>query len=131
MRRWRPARPDCLRLSPAPYSAERMDAPMSRKIFYATAFTAVVLITSLTSPAAFAAASDFKFVLVSAGPAGPAMTDLTLRLTHVADAKPVSGAIIFQPKAIMAGMESMPGVASVAPGGQPGSYVLHVATAMA
>jgi hypothetical protein len=108
-----------------------MDLPMSRRYLYATAFAAVVLTPGPTSPAAFAAASDFKFVLVSARPAGPAMTDVTLRLTHVADAKPVSGAVIFQPKAVMAGMESIPGGASAEAGAQPGSYVLHVGTAMA
>jgi hypothetical protein len=103
---------------------------MSRKFPRATAFAAVALATSLPGSAAFAAAADYKFDLVAARPAGAAKTDVTIRLTHVTDAKPVSGAIIFQPKAIMAGMETMPGGASVEPGGQPGSYVLNVTTAM-
>jgi hypothetical protein len=102
---------------------------MSRKFLRATAFLA--LATGLAGPAAFAAASDYQFDLVTARPAGAAKTDVTIRLTHLADAKPVSGAIIFQPQAIMAGMETMPGGASVEPGGKPGTYVVHVGTAMA
>jgi hypothetical protein len=104
---------------------------MSRTLFGATAFAAVALATGLAGQPAFAAAGDYKFDLVAAGPAGAAKTDVTIRLTHLMDAKPVSGAVIFQPKAIMAGMETMPGGAIVEPGGQPGRYVLHVDTAMA
>lgn len=86
---------------------------------------------SLPTSAAFAAANDFRFELLSAQPAGPGKTDVTLRLAHLPDAKPVAGAIIFQPKAVMTGMEDMPGAATVQPGQQPGTYVLRVATSMA
>ncbi len=104
---------------------------MSRNVLRATTLAVVALATVLPGPASLAAATDYKFELVATRPAGAAKTDVTIRLIHLRDAKPVSGAIIFQPKAIMAGMETMPGGASVESGGQPGNYVLHVATAMA
>jgi hypothetical protein len=88
-------------------------------------------VLTLSGPAAFAAASDYRFDLVSARPAGSGQTDVTLRLVHLPDAKPVPGAVIFQPQVVMAGMESMPGNATVEPGQQPGTYVLHAATSMA
>jgi hypothetical protein len=86
---------------------------------------------ALITPAAFAAANDYKFDLVSAHPAGSGKTDVTVRLTHLPDGKPVPGAVIFQPRAVMTGMENMPGAATVEPGPQPGVYVLRTATAMA
>ena len=94
---------------------------------------AVLLVAAgtLITPAAFAAVSDYKFDLVGARPAASGKTDVTVRLTHLPDGKPVAGAIIFQPKAVMAGMENMPGAATVEPGPQPGVYVLHAGTAMA
>lgn len=85
----------------------------------------------LIAPPAFAGASDYKFDLVSARPAASGKTDVTVRLTHVPDGKPVGDAVVFQPKAVMAGMENMPAAATVEPGPQPGTYVLHVATSMA
>lgn len=84
----------------------------------------------LFAATAFAGAGDYKFDLVSARPAS-GKTDVTVRLTHVPDSKPVGGAIIFQPKAIMVGMENMSAAATVELGPQPGTYVLHVATGMA
>lgn len=86
---------------------------------------------ALLAPTVYAGAGDYKFDLVSARPAASGKTDVTVRLTHVPDGKPVPGAIIFQPKAVMAGMENMPAAAAVESGPQPGSYVLHVATSMA
>jgi hypothetical protein len=77
-----------------------------------------------------AAAADFRFELVSARPAAAQSTDVVLRLTHLPDGKPVGDAVIFQRKAIMPGMEDMPASASVAPGAQPGLYLLHVETSM-
>jgi hypothetical protein len=86
---------------------------------------------SLAAPAAFAAATDYRFDLVAAHPGVPGRTDVTVRLTRLPDSRPIAGAIIFQPKAVMAGMADMPADANVEPGPQPGSYVLHVATSMA
>jgi hypothetical protein len=78
-----------------------------------------------------AAAADYSFQLVGVHQATPDATDVTIRLLHVPDTKPVSGAIIFQPRAVMPGMESMPGAATARPGEQPGTYVLRVSTSMA
>jgi len=99
-------------------------------IALAAAFALVAAGARITPPA-FAAASNYKFDLVNARPAASDKTDVTIRLTHLPDGKPVAGAVIFQPKAVMAGMENMPGAATVEPGPQPGIYVLHVATTMA
>ena len=105
---------------------------MLRNTLRGVAFAAAAtLVLTLSGPAAFAAASDYRFDLVSARPAGSGQTDVTLRLVHLPDAKPVPGAVIFQPQVVMAGMESMPGNATVEPGQQPGTYVLHAATSMA
>ena len=82
-------------------------------------------------PAAVAAATDYRFVRVDVRPAGKGKSDVTLRLTHVPDSRPIPGAVIFQPNAIMAGMENMPGAATAEPGQHPGTYILHVATSMA
>ena len=101
---------------------------MHSRILFAAALIAA---GTLIAPTAFAAASDYKFDLVSARPAASGKTDVAVRLMHVPDRKPVPGAIIFQPKAVMAGMENMPSAATVEPGPQPGTYVLHVATGMA
>ncbi|MDR3537503.1 MAG: FixH family protein [Acetobacteraceae bacterium] len=92
---------------------------------------AAIFSATLPAASAFAAASDYRFDLVSVRAAGPNRTDVMLRLTHIADANPVPGAVIFQPRAVMAGMEGMPAEATVEPGQQPGTYLLHVATAMA
>ncbi|MDR3533101.1 MAG: FixH family protein [Rhodopila sp.] len=92
---------------------------------------AATLVLTLSGQAAFAAASDYRFDLVSARPAGPGKTDVTLRLVYLPDAKPVPDAIIFQPLVVMAGMESMPGNATAHPGPEAGTYVLHAATSMA
>ena len=105
---------------------------MQPKSLYATIFVVTAALSaSLTNSAAFGAASDYRFELVSSRPAGPSATDVTLRLIRLADAEAVPGAIIFQPRAVMTGMEDMPGEATVEPGQQPGTYVLHVATSMA
>jgi len=92
---------------------------------------AVLAAGALITPAAFAAASDYRFDLVGAHPGPSGKTDVTVRLAHLPDSKPVAGAIIFQPRAVMAGMADMPAAATAEPGGQPGIYVLHVATSMA
>ena len=97
---------------------------MLRNTLCGAAFiAAAILVLTLSGPVAFAAVSDYRFDLVSARPAGSGQTDVTIRLVHLPDARPVSGAVIFQPQAVMAGMESMPSAATVEPGQQPGSYM--------
>jgi hypothetical protein len=92
---------------------------------------AASLVLILSAPAAFAAASDYRFDLVSARPAGPGKTDVTVRLVHLPDARSVPGAVIFQPQVVMAGMESMPGNATAHPGPEAGTYVVQTVTSMA
>jgi hypothetical protein len=82
---------------------------------------------------AFAAAKDYKFELVSAQPAGGGKTDVTVRLVHVPDSKPVPDAVIFQTRADM-GPEGMPTMAvpvTAGPTGQPGLYKFQAETSMA
>jgi hypothetical protein len=90
----------------------------------------LVAASGLILPATFAAAGDYRFDLLDARPAASGTTDVTVRLAHLPDRKPVSDAIIFQPTAVMAGMENAPAAATVEAGTQPGTYVLHVATGM-
>lgn len=82
---------------------------------------------------AFASAADYRFEVIAATPAGPGKTDVTVRLVHLPDSKPVPGAVIFETHADMGpeGMPTMPG--DVTPGAaQPaGTYRFQVATAMA
>ena len=82
---------------------------------------------------AFAAATDYKFEVVTAQPAGSQKTDVTVRLVRANDNKPVTNAVIFETHADMGpeGMPTMPG--DVTPGApQPGgAYRFQVATAMA
>ncbi len=91
---------------------------------------AAILSATLASAPALAAATDYRFELVSAHATGTDKADVTLPLIHVPDGKPVPGAVIFQPRAVMAGMESMPADATVEPGQQPGTYLLHVTPIM-
>ena len=93
---------------------------------------AVMFVSTATVPA-FAAATDYKFEAVTAQPAGPQKTNVTVRLVRAADNKPVVDAVIFETHADMGpeGMPTMPGdVTAGAP--QPGgTYRFQVATAMA
>jgi len=105
---------------------------MLRKPLHGAAFgAAAALLLTLSGQAAFAAAADYRFELLGGRPAGPGKTDVTLRLVHLPDAKPVPNAVIFQPLAVMEGMENMPGSVVAHPGPQPGTYVLQAATSMA
>ena len=53
----------------------------------------VALTVMSAPPPAFAAATDYKFEVVTAQPAGPQKTDVTVRLVHLADKKPVADAV--------------------------------------
>ena len=65
----------------------------------------------MSAAPAFAAATDYKFEVVTAQPAGPQKTDVTVRLVHATDNKPVADAVIFEIHADMGpeGMPTMPG----------------------
>jgi hypothetical protein len=92
-----------------------------------------LLAASLLSVAAFAAASDYRFEVVSARAAGPGKTDVTVRLVHLPDNRPVPGAVIFQTRADMApaGMPTMTGNVTPQAAHQPGTYRFQVETGMA
>jgi len=82
---------------------------------------------------AFAAATDYKFEVVTAQPAGPQKTDVTVRLVHATDNKPVADAVIFETHADMGpdGMPTMPGAVTAGTSQPGGTYRFQVATAMA
>jgi hypothetical protein len=106
---------------------------LSKLLRAAVLGTGTAVATCLLAPAAFAAASDYRFEVVGARPAGPNKTDVTVRLVHLPDNKPVPGAVIFQTKADMApaGMPTMTGNVTPEAGQQPGTYLFHVETGMA
>jgi hypothetical protein len=87
----------------------------------------------LTAGYALAAPADYSFELVQAQPAGPGKTNVTVRLVHVPDNKPVTGAVLFETKSDMgpAGMAEMPGKMSVLPSDKPGLYRFQIETGMA
>jgi hypothetical protein len=87
----------------------------------------------LTAGHAFAASNDYRFELVQAQPAGPGKTNVTVRLVHTPDSKPVAGAVHFETKSDMgpAGMPEMPGKVSALPADKPGLYRFQIETGMA
>jgi hypothetical protein len=79
-----------------------------------------------------AAPADYRFELVGK-PTPSAGKDLVqVRLLHLPDSKPVTGAVIFETTADMgpAGMESMTAQAALMPASPPGIYSLAVEPAM-
>lgn len=90
------------------------------------------LVTSLPASNASAAASDYRFEMVNARPAGPGKTDVTLRLVRVRDGRAVPDAVAFQTRADMApmGMPTMTGNVTPQAGSQPGTYRFLVDTGM-
>jgi len=89
--------------------------------------------TLLTAAYAVAAAKDYRFELVQALPAGPGKTNVTVRVVHVPDGKPVADAVLFETKSDMgpAGMAEMPGKVSALPADKPGLYRFQIETGMA
>lgn len=89
--------------------------------------------TLLAAGYALAAAKDYRFELVQAQPAGPGKTNVTVRLVHVPDSKPVAGAVLFETKSDMGpdGMAEMPGKVSALPADKPELYRFQVETGMA
>ncbi len=93
---------------------------------------ALLAYSSSSALIASAAPADYRFELAEAQPAGPGKTDLAVRLTHVADKKPVAGAVLFESKADMtpAGMADMTGKVTPLPSDKPGLYRFQVETGM-
>ena len=103
----------------------------STRAVLGSAFLAGFLLATMGYPAA--APNDYRFELVQAQPAGPGKTNVTVRLVHVPDNKPVAGAVLFETKSDMgpAGMAEMPGKVSALPADQPGFYRFRIETGMA
>ncbi len=80
-----------------------------------------------------AAAADYHFEVAGVKPAGPGKSDVTLRLLHTADKKPVNDAVIFEVSADMGpdGMPTMKAPAKAMPASQPGLYTIEVEPGMA
>ena len=80
-----------------------------------------------------AAAADYHFEVAGVKPAGPGKSDVTLRLLHTADKKPVNDAVIFEVSADMGpdGMPTMKAPAKAMPASQPGLYIIEVEPGMA
>ena len=66
-----------------------------------TTATALAVTLGAAPTTGWAAARDFKFELVSVKPIGAGRNDVTIRLIHVPDGKPVSGAVIIESKTDM------------------------------
>src|SRR5712691_7456402 len=98
-----------------------------------TIFGAVLLSFSTPAGTAVAAPTDYRFELAQAQPAGPGKTDLTVRLVHIPDKKPVPDAVLFETKADMTpeGMADMTGKVTPLASDQPGLYHFQVETGMA
>jgi hypothetical protein len=88
-------------------------------------------LTAVQYPAA--TPNDYRFELVQAQPAGPGKTNVTVRLVHVPDNKPVAGAVLFESKSDMgpAGMPEMPGKVTTLPADKSGPYRFQIETGMA
>jgi YtkA-like len=102
---------------------------------YARAFIGAAIFTVSTLVAAYglAAPNDYRFELVQAQPAGSGKTNVTVRLVHVPDNKPVPGAVLFETKTDMGpgGMAEMTGKVSSLSSDQPGTYRFQIETGMA
>lgn len=80
-----------------------------------------------------AAASDYRFEVVEVKPAGPGKSNVTLRLIHTPDKKPVADAVLFQVTADMGpeGMPTMTAPAKAMPAPKGGLYTVEVEPGMA
>ena len=92
----------------------------------------VMTMLFLVSPAR-SAGTDFRFEIVQVQPAGKDLTDVTVKLTHLPDGKPVTGAVIFQATADMgpSGMGVMTGKVTPQPAEPAGFYRFRTETGMA
>jgi hypothetical protein len=98
-------------------------------------FAGVCLIATAAFMAApvCAASTDYRFEIVQVQSGEPGKSNVTLRLVHIADAKPVTGAVIFQSTADM-GPDNMPTMTApvkAMPAPQPGIYTFQIEPGMA
>lgn len=103
--------------------------------FRFAAAAAMASMTAMLSLAAsvHAAGTDYRFEVVTTRPAGQNLTDVTVRLTHTPDGKPVAGAVVFQTKVDMgpSGMGEMTGKVTPQPAEPAGLYRFRTETGMA
>ena len=94
---------------------------------------AIAALGIVMGPASHAAPSDYRFELASPPAASGGKSIVTLRLVHMPDKKPVTGAIVFEAKADMGpdGMPTMAAAAKILPEATPGSYRIEVQPDMA
>ncbi len=80
-----------------------------------------------------AAAADYRFEVAEVNPVGAGKSDVTLRLVHTPDKKPVNDAVVFQVTADMGpdGMATMTAPAKALPVSKPGFYVIEIEPGMA
>ena len=101
--------------------------------FSAGAAMAFMLTMLFLAASAHAAGKDYRFEVVQAQPAGKNLTDVTVRLVHIPDGKPVVDAVIFQTRADMgpAGMGEMTGKVTPQAAGPTGVYRFRTEVGMA
>ncbi|HLY58686.1 MAG TPA: FixH family protein [Stellaceae bacterium] len=98
-----------------------------------TAAIALAMVLSSAPVSSWAAANEYKFELVSAKPAGAGKNEVSVRLVHVPDGKPVAGAVIFESKTDMgpSGMAEMPGKVTSPKTDENGVYRFQTENGMA
>ena len=104
---------------------------LSRRAILASA--GIAILSSVLAPqSASASSQDYRFELVGAPVNSGKITLVKVRLVHVPDGKPVSGAIIVQAKFDMGpdGMASMTAPAKGAASSEPGIYQVETQPAM-
>jgi YtkA-like protein len=99
----------------------------------ALAGACLIATVTLHAGAVRAAAADYHFEVAGVKPAASGKSNVTLRLLHTADKKPVSDAVIFEVSADMGpdGMPTMKAPAKAMPASQPGLYTIEVEPGMA
>jgi hypothetical protein len=99
----------------------------------ALAGVGLIATMALQASPARAGAVDYHFEVTQVQPAGSGKSNVTLRLLHTPDKKPVSDAVIFQVSADMGpdGMPTMKAPAKAIPSTQPGLYTIEIEPGMA
>ena len=99
----------------------------------ALAGACLIATTGLSAATVRAAPADYRFEVVQVQSAGPGKSNVTLRLLHAPDEKPVTDAVIFQSMADM-GPDNMPTMTApvkAMPASQPGNYIFQIEPGMA
>jgi YtkA-like len=107
-------------------SSRSFTAPVVALVIGAAMFTA-------TASSVYAKAQDYRFELVGKPQLTGSKDVVRVRLVHVPDNKPVSGAVIFEAKADMgpAGMPTMTAPIKALPAREPGIYQFEIEPGMA